>query len=205
MLMSVHPETPEKHKLKHIVEQLEIGGVIIIPTDSVYALACKIDNKKAVERICKIKHLKPKDAKFSIICPDLSNISEYTNHMGRGTFKLLKKNLPGPFTFILEANNNVPKIFENKKRQIGIRVPENNIARAIAETLGTPLVVTSLITTEDEFNDYHTDPWEIHNSVGHQVDMVIDGGYGALDVTTVVNCLNDDVEIIREGKGELAY
>ena len=204
MLISVHPETPEKHKIKNIIETLEIGGVIIIPTDSVYALACKMDNKQAVERICKLKHLKPKEAKFSIICPDLSNISEFTNHMSRAAFKLLKKNLPGAFTFILETNNKMPKIFDNKKRQIGIRVPDNNICRILTEELGTPIAVTSLNAPDDTI-EYHTDPWEIHHLLGNQVDLVVDGGYGELTPSTVINCLNDDFEIIREGKGELQY
>lgn len=204
MLINLHPETPEKHKIKNIIDTLEIGGVIIIPTDSVYALACKMDNKSAVEKICKLKHLKPKEAKFSIICPDLSDISHYTQHMSRSTFKLLKKNLPGAFTFILETNNKIPKVFENKKRQIGIRVPNNNICRALTEALGTPLAVTSLNTLEED-TEYHTDPWEIHNLMGNQVDAVIDGGYGELTPSTIVNCLDDDFEIIREGKGELVY
>lgn len=204
MLINVHPETPEKHKIKNIVETLENGGVIVIPTDSVYALACKMDNKNAVELICKIKHLKPKEAKFSIICPDLSNIAEFTQHLSKATFRLLKKNLPGAFTFILETNNKIPKVFDNKKRQIGIRVPDNNIAREIADYLGTPLAVTSLIAPDDII-EYQTDPWEIHNELGKQVDLVVDGGIGELTPSTIVNCLNDDFEIIREGKGELVY
>ena len=203
MIVRVHAKNPEVNKIKSIVGALKRGNILIIPTDGVYALACDLNNKKGVERICLIKGIKPSKANFSILCDGLSNLSDFTLNISKHIFKVLKRNLPGPFTFILNANNKVPKIFDNKKKTIGIRVPNNEITRAIIEELGHPIVVTSLNNNEDEVLNYLVDPDEIHSLYENRVDLVIDGGIGKLEPSTIVHCQNDEIEIIRQGPAEL--
>ncbi|HIF15432.1 MAG TPA: threonylcarbamoyl-AMP synthase [Bacteroidetes bacterium] len=205
MILRVHPENPETHKIKIIAAAIKKGAVVIIPTDSVYALACDIKNKKAVERICILKGIKPSKANFSLLCADLSNLSDYTLNVSKNIFRILKKNLPGPFTFILNANNNVPKIFDNNKKTIGIRVPQNEISRSIINALGNPIVATSLNNNNDDIVGYLNDPDEIHDMFENRIDMIIDGGQGGITPSAVVFCTNNEIEVIREGKRSLIY
>lgn len=185
-----------------VVKILNEGGIIIYPTDTVYGLGCDIYNHKAVEKIARIKNRNLTKANFSFICSDLSHISDYTRQINNVTFKLMKKNLPGPFTFILPANNNVPKLFKNKKKTVGIRIPDNNIPLDIVRFLGHPILTTS-IYDEDDVIEYTTDPELIYEKYDNVVDIVIDGGYGDNIPSTVVDCTNDEIEIVRQGKGEL--
>lgn len=179
------------------------GGLIVYPTDTIYGLGCDIFNARAVEKICRYKGIDPRKANLSFICYDLSNISEYAK-VDNNTFKLMKKNLPGPFTFILNGNSNLPKIFRNKKT-VGIRVPDNNIIRELVRGLGNPILSTSVKDDDDEILEYFTDPELIHERYENIADVVINGGYGALDPSTVVDCTGDEPVIVRQGKGELVY
>ena len=196
----LYPENPESHKLDQIVKVLEDGGVIIYPTDTVYGIGCDFSNSKAVQRVCQIKNTKPNS--LSIICYDLSEISEYTKHLNTPVFKVMKKALPGPFTFILEANSNVPKTLNAKKKTVGIRVPDNNIPRELVKRLGKPIITTS-IRDEDEVIEYSTDPELIYEKYENLVDIVIDGGYGGNVPSTVVDCSGDYFEVLREGLGDI--
>ena len=184
-----------------VVNILRDGGIIIYPTDTVYAMGCDALNVRAVEKICKMKGLNPQKNRLSIICPDLSNISEYAK-VSNTIFKLMKRNLPGPFTFILNATNSLPKIYKNRK-EVGIRVPDNNITLILARELGNPLLTTSVRDKDPWGGDYSIDPELIDEEYGNEVDAVIDGGYGGLEPSTIVNCTGDEIEIIRQGKGEL--
>ncbi|MCG8574079.1 MAG: threonylcarbamoyl-AMP synthase [Flavobacteriales bacterium] len=204
MLYEIHPENPDRRKISTIVDILEKGGIIIYPTDTVYSLACSLKNKRAIERLAKLKNIKLKKANFSIVFHDLSHLSDYTKHIDRPTYKILNKNLPGPFTFILQASSQIPKLFDSNKKTIGIRIPDNNIARSLAEELGHPLVTTS-IHDEDEILEYSTDPYQIQGDWEDKVDAIIDGGYGHNVPSTVVDLSNGEVDIIREGIGELDY
>ena len=195
-------ENPNPRDVRQVVEVLRNSGVIIYPTDTVYGMGCDITNQKAVERVARLKGIKVEKANFSFICSDLSHLSDYTRPISNTVFKLMKKNLPGPFTFILEANNNVPKYFKGKKKTVGIRVPDNNIIHHIVSELGNPILSTS-IYDDDEILEYTTDPELIHEKYQNDVDIVIDGGYGELVPSTVVDCTTDVIEIIREGKGIL--
>lgn len=200
MLVSLHPQNPNPRDLKKVLELLQKDGVIIIPTDTIYAMACKLDSKKAIERMARISGKKPEKVNFSLICSDLSNIADYTANIDRAVFRLLKNNLPGPFTFILKANTSVTKYFSGTKKTIGIRVPDNAIAQTIIKELGIPLVVTT-IHHEDEILEYMTDPEEIDTKFGHTVDCVIDGGFGGNIPSTIIDCSDDDITIVRQGKG----
>ncbi len=202
MLVKIYPENPNQREIDRVVAILRDGGLIIYPTDTVYAFGCDALNVRAVERICKIKGIDPRKENLSIVCFDLSNISEYAK-VENATFKLMKKNLPGPFTFILPVNSNLPKIYRNRKT-VGIRIPDNEIAREIIRQLGNPLLTTS-VHHDDEILEYITDPELIHERYEETVDIVIDGGYGSLTASTVVDCTGPDYEIIRQGKGDLAY
>ena len=201
MLVKIHPDNPGERQVRQVVDVLKNGGVIIYPTDTVYGLGCDIFNSKAVERIARIKGVKLEKANFSIICQDLGNISDFTRNIDNRTFKVLKRHLPGPFTFILEASNNLPKSFRNKKKSIGIRIPQHNIPLEIVRELGNPIVTTS-IHDSDKIIDYTTDPEEIHENFQNLVDLVIDGGFGNNIPSTVINCINQEFEIIRQGIGE---
>ena len=200
MLVSLHPQNPNPRDLKKVLELLQKDGVIIIPTDTIYAMACKLDSKKAIERMARISGKKPEKVNFSLICSDLSNIADYTANIDRAVFRLLKNNLPGPFTFILKANTSVTKYFSGTKKTIGISVPDNAIAQTIIKELGIPLVVTT-IHHEDEILEYMTDPEEIDTKFGHTVDCVIDGGFGGNIPSTIIDCSDDDITIVRQGKG----
>ncbi len=204
MLLRIHPDNPNPRELSQAVKILQDGGILIYPTDTVYALGCDIFNTRAVERIAKIKGVNPKKHDFSIICQDLSHISDFALPFNNSVFKLMKKNLPGAFTFILPASNKIPKIFKNSKKDIGIRIPDNNIPLALVKELGHPILTTS-IHDEDEMMEYSTDPELIHEKYENQVDAVIDGGYGNLTASTIVNCIDDEIEVTRQGIGELIY
>ncbi|HNX07794.1 MAG TPA: L-threonylcarbamoyladenylate synthase [Bacteroidales bacterium] len=200
MLLKIHPQNPSDRQIKTAVNCLVSGGIVVYPTDTVYGLACDIYKPKALERIARIKNINLEKANFSFICYDLSTLSEYTRPISNTVYKLMRKSLPGPFTYILEANNNVPKIFHSKKRTIGIRVPDNNIARELVRQLGNPIASTS-IRDEDEIIEYTTDPELIHEKFHKLVDMVIDGGYGDNEASTVIDCTTGDPVLIRQGKG----
>jgi tRNA threonylcarbamoyl adenosine modification protein (Sua5/YciO/YrdC/YwlC family) len=203
MLKRIYNDKPNQNEIDDVVNCLRNGGVIIYPTDTIYALGCDINNKKALERVAKIKGIKLKDANFSFICYDLRHLSEFTKQVSTHTYKLLKRVFPGPYTIILNATDKIPKIFSNKKKTVGIRIPDNNIAREIVKGLGSPIVSTS-IHDEDDIIEYSTDPELIFEKYNHQVDLVIDGGYGMNVGSTIIDCTDDDEYlIIREGKGEL--
>ncbi len=176
--------------------------MIIYPTDTIYGIGCDIYNQKAIERICQIKGVRPDKQNFSFICYDLSNISEYTRVVSTPVFKVLKKALPGPYTFIFDANNKVPKLLNSKKKTVGIRVPDHSIPRALVRELGQPIVTTS-IRDEDDILEYSTDPELIYEKYKNLVDVVVDGGYGNNVASTVVDCTGDEIEIIREGLGSV--
>ena len=199
--IKIYPENPNEAAIKKVVEVLKNGGLIIYPTDTVYGLGCDITNTKALERIAKIKGIKLDKANFSFICHDLSNISDYVKQIDTATFKILKRALPGPYTFILPGNNNLPKEFK-KKTTVGIRVPDNNIALDIVKMLGNPIVSTS-IRDEDEVLEYSTDPELIFEKWQNLVDLVIDGGYGDNIGSTIIDLSGNEPEVIREGKGSL--
>lgn len=203
MLIRIYPENPNEREIEKVVQFLRDGGLIVYPTDTIYGLGCDIFNVRAVEKICRYKGIDPRKANLSFICYDLSNISEYAK-VDNNTFKLMKKNLPGPFTFILNGNSNLPKIFRNKKT-VGIRVPDNNIIRELVRGLGNPILSTSVKDDDDEILEYFTDPELIHERYENIADVVINGGYGALDPSTVVDCTGDEPVIVRQGKGELVY
>jgi tRNA threonylcarbamoyl adenosine modification protein (Sua5/YciO/YrdC/YwlC family) len=203
MLVKLFDENPNLREILKIVEVLRNGGLIIYPTDTVYGLGCDITNAKAVEKVARIKGVKVEKNNFSFICSDLSHISDYTKPISSSVFKLMKKNLPGPFTFILDANNNLPKYFKLKKT-VGIRVPDNNIIREIVKELGNPILSTS-VYDDDEILEYTTDPELIHEKYQDIAELVIDGGFGELIPSTIVDCTGDEIVIVREGKGVLEY
>lgn len=200
MLIKIYPENPNPKEVGKVVATLRDGGLVVYPTDTVYAIGCDALNVRAVERICRIKGVNPQKSNLSIICYDLSNISEYAK-VSNAAFKLMKKNLPGPFTFILPTSSELPKIYKNRK-EVGIRVPDNNIVRTLVQELGNPLLTMS-VHDKDEIIEYSTDPELIEEKYGNQVDIVIDGGYGGLEGSTVVDCTTDDFTVVRQGKGEL--
>jgi len=203
MLLKIHPENPQKRLLSQAVDILRNGGVIIYPTDTVYGLGCDVNSKKAIEQICRIKHLNPKKAEFSIICTDLSEVSNFTYPLSNEIFKMMKHSLPGPYTYILRANNKLPSSFRSNKKTIGVRIPDNNIALALAEMLGNPIISTSLNKFEDDIREYYTNPELIYERYENMVDAVIDGGPGGLEPSTVVDCTGDELEVVREGKGDI--
>ncbi|WP_116170044.1 L-threonylcarbamoyladenylate synthase [Pedobacter agri] len=202
MLIKIYPENPNEKAIEQVVEVLKKGGLIIYPTDTIYGLGCDITNPKAIEKIARIRGIKPEKANFSFICHDLKHIADYIKPIDNTTFRVLKKALPGPFTFIFNANNNVPKLLSSNKKTVGIRVPDNNIARCIVKELGNPILSTS-IKDDDELIEYSTDPELIHEKYENLVDLVIDGGYGDNDASTVIDCTNGEFEVIREGKGNI--
>ncbi|MFS4491761.1 L-threonylcarbamoyladenylate synthase [Maribacter sp. 2308TA10-17] len=199
--IKIYEENPNPKEIKKVVDTLRKGGIVIYPTDTVYGLGCDITNTKALERIARIKNIKLAKANWSFICADLSNLSDYVRQIDTATFKILKRALPGPYTFVLPGNNNLPKVFK-KKKTVGIRVPDNAIARALVEELENPIVSTS-IRDEDELLEYTTDPDLIYEKWEKLVDVVIDGGYGDNVASTVINLSGHEPEVIREGKGDL--
>ena len=202
MLLRIHPDNPDPRQIKKVVECLKDGGIIICPTDTIYGISCDVFNKKAMEKLCRIKGLDIKKHNLSFICYDLSHIADFTKHLATSTYKLMKKTLPGPYTFILKANNAIPKLFKNSKKEIGIRIPDNNIAREIVRELGNPIVTTS-VKDKDMVIEYSTDPELIHNHFDKLIDIVIDGGYGEAVPSTIIDFTNNTTEIIREGKGDI--
>lgn len=200
MLLKIYPENPAERAIKTVIECLKDGGLVIYPTDTVYGVGCDINNGKALEKLALIKGVKLEKANFSFICYDLSHISDFTKPLSNTIFKIIKRNTPGPFTFILNANNNAPKMMQSKKKTVGIRVPDNNIPRLLVQLLGNPIVNTS-IHADDEIIEYVTDPELIHEKYENLVDIVIDGGFGGLEPSTILDCTTDDIEIIRQGKG----
>ena len=198
--IKLYKENPEQHKIDEIVKVLQRGGVIIYPTDTVYGIGCDFFNAKAVQKVCQIKNIKPQNLSF--ICYDLSEISEYVRSLTTPVFKVMKKALPGPFTFILHSSSKVPKVLGAKRKTVGIRVPDNNIPRMIVNELGNPIITTS-IHDEDEVIEYSTDPELIYEKYKNLVDVVIDGGYGGNVGSTVINCTDDDFEVVREGLGDI--
>ncbi len=202
MLVKLYNENPNPREIEQVVSVLRDGGIVIYPTDTLYGIGCDALNVRAVERICELKGINPQKSNLSIICNDLSIISEYAK-VDTPTFKLMKRNLPGPFTFILPTTSSLPKIYKNRKT-VGIRVPDNNIIREIVVQLGNPVLSTSVKDENDEI-EYTTDPELIHEKWGEIADVVIDGGVGGLDPSTVVDCTSHDPEIIRQGKGVLKF
>ncbi len=202
MFIKIYEENPNPKSIDQIVDILRKGGVIIYPTDTIYGIGCDITNQKAIERVCRIRGLNKNKANLSFICNDLTSISQYTKPLDNATFRLLKRSLPGPFTFIFNASSQVPKLLSSKKKTVGIRVPDNNISREIVKQLGNPIVSTS-IHDEDEVIEYSTDPELIYEKYGSIVDAVIDGGYGKNIPSTVVDCTTGDFEVIRQGEGDL--
>lgn len=198
--LELHPENPNPHSIDIIVKCLQNGGVIVYPTDTVYALGCDIFNNKALERVCLIKGIKMSKANFSFICSGLSHISNYSKNVSTPIYKLMRQSLPGPYTFILQATSTVPKLFKNKKKTVGIRVPNNKIALAIVNALGNPLLSTSIHKVDDLLT-YPTDPIQIHERYKNLTDITVDGGSGGNDESTIIDCTGEDPEIIREGLG----
>jgi tRNA threonylcarbamoyl adenosine modification protein (Sua5/YciO/YrdC/YwlC family) len=203
MILNIHPENPEPRKIQQVIEVLKNDGVIIYPTDTIYGLGCDINSHKAMERICAIKRINPEKANLTFICSDLSNITDYSRPVSTTVYKIMKRCLPGPFTFILEANNSLPKLLRNKKKTVGIRVPNSPIVFALVESLGAPLLSTSIknLDEEDDIIEYPTDPYEIYDQYKHLVDLVIDGGFGGNIPSTIIDCTNDEPLLQRAGLG----
>jgi tRNA threonylcarbamoyl adenosine modification protein (Sua5/YciO/YrdC/YwlC family) len=199
MLLHIHPQNPQQRLLREVADCLKEGGVIIYPTDTIYGLGCDIYQPKAIERICKIKNIDPGKAKLSFICRDLSHLSDYTKSIDTPLYRVLKNYLPGPYTFILPASKQVPKILKSKKDTVGLRVPDNPICNGILATLGNPILSASL---PGEMVEEYTDPEIIHEKFGRLVDYVIDGGPGGIVPSTVIDCTTDDWNVIRQGLGE---
>lgn len=202
MFIKIYEENPNPKSIEQVVDILKKGGVIIYPTDTIYGIGCDITSQKAIERVCRIRGIKKEKSNLSFICNDLTSISQYTKPLDNVTFRLLKRSLPGPFTFILNASSQVPKLLSSKKKTVGIRVPDNNIAREIVRQLGNPIISTS-IHDDDEVIEYSTDPELIYEKYGTVVDAVIDGGYGKNIPSTVVDCTTGDFDVIRQGEGDL--
>ena len=202
MLLQIHPKNPNPRHIKMILECLNDDGVIIFPTDTIYGIGCSINSSKAFERIAQIKGVRKEKANFSFIFHDLSMLSQFTKPISNDLYKLMKRNLPGPFTFIVEANNNIPKVFQSKKKTIGIRIPEQPIITNIVRELGSPIMTTSILD-EDEISGFLTDPEEIYDRYKDRVDLILDGGYGDNQESTIVDCTDNDIVVLRQGKGVL--
>jgi len=203
-LLKIHPLNPEQRKIRHVADLLKRGGIIVYPTDTIYGIGCDLLNKKAVEKLCQILGIKPQKLDLSFICYDLSHISEYVRRIDTPVFKLLKKSLPGPFTFILESSSKVPKILDVNKKTVGIRIPDHEIPRMIVMELGNPLITAS-IKDDDVIKQYTTDPEEMYEDFKNIVDLVIDGGAGGNIPSTVVDCTTSEVRITRQGLGILDH
>ena len=204
MLLEINPHNIDPRKISTVVEVLKSNGIVIFPTDSVYAMGCSLNSIKGIKELTKIKGAKATKNNLSLICHDLSSLSEFTKQVDRRVFRIMNSCLPGPYTFILNASNKIPKLFDTNKKTVGIRIPDSPIVMAVIISLGVPLVVTS-IHAEDEIIEYSTDPYEIFQRFENLVDIVIDGGYGNNIASTVIDCTSGDVEIIREGAGEINF
>lgn len=200
MIIHIHPDNPQQRNIDQIVSTLKKGGIIIYPTDTIYGIGCDITQAQAIEKICQIKNVQPKKAHLSFICKDLSEISDYAKNISTPIFRTLKTHLPGPYTFILEASKQVPKLLQTKKDTVGIRVPDNKICQMIVEALGNPLMTTSLPMDEDV--EYFTDPEVMNEIFGNMVDYVIDGGIGGIVSSTIIDCTSGTPELVRLGAGE---
>jgi tRNA threonylcarbamoyl adenosine modification protein (Sua5/YciO/YrdC/YwlC family) len=203
MIIEIHADSIDKRLINQAVDILKSGGIIVFPTDTVYAMGCDLYNKKALTKLAKLKDVKLSKANFAIICPDLSHLSEYVKQIDRSTFKLLKHNLPGPFTFILTATNEVQRLFESNRKEIGIRIPNNNIILELANKLGNPIATSSLHNDQDELLDYFVDPYAIYEQLDDQIDLIIDGGPGKLEASTIIDCTSGEPVVIRQGVGQL--
>lgn len=201
MLLQIHPKNPQERLIKQVVNCLKSGGVIIYPTDTIYGLGCDISQPKAIEKICQIKNIQPSKAMLTFICRDLSHMSDYTKPIDTPLYRILKSHLPGPFTFILPASKQVPKLLQNKKATIGLRIPDNEICRKILEELGNPILSVSL---PGEMVEEYTDPEIIHNNFENKVELVIDGGIGGMVPSTVVDCTTQQWTVLRQGAGEFS-
>ena len=204
MIVEIFPGNIDDRKIAQVVECLKDGGLVVYPTDTVYSLGCDLQNSAAIEKIAKIKGLRSDKTNFSIVCSDLSHLSDYSKQVENHVFKLMKQLLPGPYTFILEGSKLIPKIFSDRKKTIGIRIPDNAIARRIVEQLGRPIIATS-VHDDDAVLEYTTDPELIHEKMGSLVDIVIDGGPGGFQVSTILDCSKGSVEVVREGKGPIDF
>lgn len=202
MLLKIHPENPHSRNLRRVVECLQSGGLIICPTDTIYGMGCDVYDHDAVEKVCAIKGIRPEESNFSFICYDFSHLSDFTKQIDNNVFRVMRKALPGPFTFVLKANNNVPKLFKSKKKTVGIRIPDNSICRAIVKELGHPIVSTS-VHSDDKIIDYITDPEILHEKFRDSIDIVIDGGIGKNRHSTVVDCSDGSFRIVRQGAGNI--
>ncbi len=203
MLVEILPHNIDDRLIEQAVDVLKKGELIIFPTDSVYAVGCDLYNKKALKKLAEFKSEKLKKTNFSIICHDIKEISDYVKQIDRRTFKLLNKSLPGPFTFILSASNDITKLFESNRKEIGVRIPNSPVILEIVKKLGNPIATTSLHDKDDEIKDYFIDPYKIYERYDNQVAMIIDGGKGNLEPSTVVRCIDEEYEIIRQGVGEI--
>ena len=204
MLLRIYPENPNQDRIRKVVDVLEEGGIIIYPTDTVYAIGCDIKANKSIDKIARMKGLNPQNPDMSLIFHDMSQLSEYTIIRDNSVFKLLKRNLPGPFTFIVQANSTIPKLFKNKKKTVGIRIPDNNIVLELVKELGRPIITTS-IHDPDEVIEYTTDPELIYEKYQNFAEIVINGGYGRNEASTIIDCTSDEIRIIRQGLGILEY
>lgn len=203
VLLRINEDNIRFEDIQTITNCLKNGGVIIYPTDTVYALGCDIHSMKALEKICKLKGIKLEKANFSFVCSDLSHLSSYTRAIPNHVFRVMKRSLPGPYTFILEANNEVPKLLKQNKKTIGIRVPNNKICSAIVKGLGNPIISTSLHDNSDDILEYFSDPEVIHRQYGEIVDIVVDGGFGNIHPSTIIDCSGEEMIVVREGMGSL--
>jgi tRNA threonylcarbamoyl adenosine modification protein (Sua5/YciO/YrdC/YwlC family) len=201
-LIKIHPLNPEGRKIQHAVDVLKRGGIIIYPTDTIYGIGCDLMNRKAIERLCQVMNIKPQKLDLSFICNDLSHISEYVKRIDTPVFKILKKALPGPYTFILESSSKVPRILDINKKTVGIRIPDHSIPRSIVALLGNPLI-TSSIKDDDIIKEYTTDPEEIFEDFKHSVELVIDGGPGNNVPSSVIDCTGGQIVVVRAGLGDV--
>lgn len=203
-LIRIHPVNPEGRKIARVIDVLKKGGVIIYPTDTIYGIGCDLMNKKSIERLCQIVGVKPQKLDLSFICQDLSQVSDYVKRMDTPVFKVLKKALPGPYTFIFESSSRVPKILDVNKKTVGIRIPANLIALALVQQLGNP-IISSSIKDEDIVREYTTDPEKIYDDFRNKVDVVIDGGTGGNVASSVIDCTGDTLSVIRKGLGDVDW
>ncbi len=203
MLLRINPDKPDYESIRKAADVLQAGGIIIYPTDTVYGVGCDITQPKAIERLCQFKGIKLSESNFSIICHDLSHLSDYAMPISTSVFRVLKKALPGPYTFILAANNKVPKIFQSKKKSVGIRVPQNLIVQEIVKALGNPIVSSSLHDADDEMLDYYADPELIYEKYQDKVDLIVNGGYGNIQASTVIDMTKGEYLVVRKGLGEV--
>lgn len=204
MFFEINPKNIDQRLVNDAVKALKRGNIVIFPTDSVYAVGCDLNNKKALHQLAKFKGERLNKVHFSIICKDIAELSAHTKHLNKPTFKLLKQCLPGPFTFILSGSSSIPKMFDSKKKEIGVRITENAITQALVETLGNPIACTSLHDEKEPLLEYYTDPYEIFETYENQIDVIIDGGIGKIEPSTIIDCFNDEkATIIRYGAGKI--